>query len=183
MKTTAKPIQNTIIWGGICGISFIPLCWGLSHFILWPKAVNLSLGAFLTVYGFLLTRWSNKAPVSIFFPLVLLLLAAFLINSTLAFLLMALMILSWIRSGICFEESLVKIVGPEIALSFGGGVLLSSLVPTAAVTWSLGIWMFFLFQALYFVVFERCESARDSIEVDLFEKAKMGAEKILSPEI
>jgi len=46
--------------------------------------------------------------------------------------------------------------------------------------WALGVWLFFLIQALYFVLFEYQSEPQIKIEVDPFEKAKMAAEKILS---
>jgi len=44
----------------------------------------------------------------------------------------------------------------------------------------LGIWLFFLVQALYFVWFEKTGDKMAEVGIDLFEKARMGAEKILS---
>lgn len=96
------------------------------------------------------------------------------------FLLIALGIFSWIRSGICFQTLQVQRLCSEIILSLGGGGLVAGLTPVSAVTWALGIWLFFLVQALYFVWFEKIGDKMAEIEIDLFEKARMGAEKILS---
>ena len=60
------------------------------------------------------------------------------------------------------------------------GLLVSGALPAVAITWALGIWLFFLIQALYFVFFDYRSDAQVEIEVDPFEKAKMAAQKILA---
>jgi len=89
--------------------------------------------------------------------------------------------LSWIRSGICFKRNpLVKRLGAEMGLVLGSALLVSGAVPDATLVWALGVWLFFLIQALYFVLFEYQSDTQTKIEVDPFEKAQMAAEKILS---
>jgi hypothetical protein len=111
----------------------------------------------------------------------LLLLSAFLIESATVFLFSAIVTLSWIRSGICFNrKSLAKRLTAETGLVLGSGLLVSGAVPGVTLTWALGVWLFFLIQALYFVLFEYQGDSQTKIEVDPFEKAKMAAEKILS---
>jgi hypothetical protein len=113
-------------------------------------------------------------------PLLLLFLSAFLIEPATAFLFTALAILSWIRSGICFKKKpLLKRLGAEGGLFLAGGLLVYGAIPGGTPTWALGVWLFFLIQALYFVLFEY-HSGPFKIEADPFEKAKMAAEKILS---
>ena len=181
MKSTAKPIRSTIIWGLISGLLYIPLCIGLSRFILWPVSFQLALWMLLAGYGVLLSRWAPKSLKSISLPLLLLFLAAFLIRSTNAFLFTAFVMLGWIRSGICFKaKPFFKRWGAEIGLGLVAGLLVSGAVPNAATAWALGIWLFFLIQALYFVLFDYCSDAEVEIEMDPFEKARMEAQKILS---
>jgi hypothetical protein len=45
---------------------------------------------------------------------------------------------------------------------------------------ALGIWLLFLIQALYFVVFEYRKDPTERVEVDPFDRAKMAAEQILN---
>ncbi len=180
MKTTQNPVRTTIFFGLICGLSFIPLSLQLSYFIPWPKAYWIILCLYVTAYGFFLTRLSKKQPLRICPSLLFLFPSVFLTGSTAIFLLIALGIFSWIRSGICFQTLQVKRLFSEIILSLGGGVLVAGLTPVSAVTWALGIWLFFLVQALYFVWFEKTGDKMAEVEIDLFEKARMGAEKILS---
>jgi len=180
MKTTQNPVQTTIFFGLFCGLSFIPLSLYSSYFIPWPKAYWLILCLYVAAYGFFLTRLSKKSPLRIFSSLLLFFPAIFLTSSTAIFLLIALGIFSWIRSGICFQTQQVKRLCSEIVLSLGGGALIAGLTPVSAVPWALGIWLFFLVQPLYFVWFEKAGDKMAEIEIDLFEKARMGAEKILS---
>ncbi len=180
MKTTQNPVRTTIFFGLICGLAFIPLSLYSGYFIPWPKAYWMILCLYVAAYGFFLTRLSQKSPLRIFPSLLLLFPAVFLTSSTAIFLLIALGIFSWIRSGICFQPLQVKRLFSEISLSLGGGALVAGLTPVSAVTWALGIWLFFLVQALYFVWFEKTGDKMAEVEIDLFEKARMGAEKILS---
>jgi len=181
MKSTAKPIRSTIIWGLIGGLLYIPLGVALSRFMLWPVSFQVSLWVLLAGYGVLLTRWAPESLRSIGLPLLLLFLAAFFIRSTSAFLFVSLMVLSWIRSGICFKEKpFLKRFGAEIGLGLATGLLVSGVVPAATIAGALGIWLFFLIQALYFVVFDYRSDPEAGIEVDPFETAKMAARKILS---
>jgi len=181
MKSTAKPIRSTIIWGLIGGLLYIPLCVALSRLMLWPVCFQVSLWLLLAGYGVLLSRWAPDSLRSISLPLLLLFIAAFFIRSTSAFLFISLVMLSWIRSGICFKEKpFLKRFGAEIGLGLATGLLVSGSVPAAAIAGALGIWLFFLIQALYFVLFDYRSDPEASIEVDPFEKAKMAAQKILS---
>ena len=181
MKSTAKPVRSTIIWGLIGGLLYIPLGVALSRFMLWPVSFQVSLWVLLAGYGVLLSRWAPGSLRSISLPLLLLFLAAFFIRSTGAFLFTSLVMLSWIRSGICFNEKpFLKRFGAEIGLGLATGLLVSGAVPAAAIAGALGIWLFFLIQTLYFVLFDDRSDLEVKIEVDPFEKAKMAAQKILS---
>jgi len=181
MKSKTRPIRSTIAWGLIGGLVYIPLCSALSLMVFWPLGIRLSLWILLAGYAVLLSRWASRPLKSIGFPLLLLLLSAFLIESATAFLFTAFAMLSWIRSCICFKRKpLVKRLAAEMGLGLGSGLLVSGAVPGVTPVWALGVWLFFLIQALYFVLFEYQSESQTRIEVDPFEKAKMAAEKILS---
>ena len=180
MKTSRRPIRTTLIFGLICGLTFIPISLGLSILIPWSEAFALVLWLYTVVYGILLCRWSGNRIGSIVFPLLLLLGAVFLAGSLTAYFVVALLILSWIRSGICFQKSLKGFLA-ELVISLGGGALVSCFIPGSGVTWALGIWMFFLVQALYFVFFETSISiAIEAPAIDPFERSRRMAEEILS---
>ena len=181
MKSKTTPIRLTIVWGLIGGLAYIPLCSALSLMVFWPLGIRVSLWLLLAGYAVLLSRWASRPLRSIGLPLLLLFLSAFLIQSATVFLFTAFAILSWIRSGICFKrKSLIKRFGAEMILGLGSGLLVSGAAPDATLIWALGVWLFFLIQALYFVLFEYRSDSRTRIQVDPFEKAKMAAEKILS---
>ena len=68
----------------------------------------------------------------------------------------------------------------EIGLGVGAGLAMSAVVFTATVSASLGIWLLFLIQTLYFVMFEYRQEPANRLDVDPFERARMAAEQILS---
>ena len=184
MKSTAKPLRSTIIWGLIGGLLYIPLCVGLSYFMLWPMSFQVSLWVLLAGYGILLSRWAPKSLGSITLPLLLVLLSALFIGSTSTFMFISLVVLSWIRSGVCFKEKpFLKRFGTETGLGLATGLLLSGAIPGVTIAWALGIWLFFLIQALYFVLLDHSTDPETKIEIDPFEKSKMAAQKILSNRI
>jgi hypothetical protein len=181
MKSATKPIGSTIVWGLIGGLVYIPLCSALNLMVFWSLGFRLSLWILLAGYAFLLSRWALRPLRSISLPLLLLLLSALLIESATAFLISAFVILSWIRSGICFKRKpLLKRLGAEAGLGLASGLLVYGAVPGVTPGWALGVWLFFLIQALYFVLFEYQSDPQTRIEADPFEKAKLAAEKILS---
>ncbi len=181
MKSTANPIRTTIIWGIAAGLAYIPLCYAFSLFVFWPLNIKLSLSVLLAGYGILLSRWARQPLRSILFPLLLLFAAAFCFQSTSTFLLTVMGVLGWIRSGVCFKEkSMAKRLVAEIALGLGAGLLVSGAVPAVNPVWALGVWLFFLIQTLYFVLFGFKKVGENGVEADPFEKAKMAAEAILS---
>jgi hypothetical protein len=137
------------------------------------------LWSYITIYGFLLTRWGEKSALSILFPLVLLLIIIFVVKPNSAFLLFALVIFSWIRSGICFQKPFSRVLPIELLLTSGGAVLAAWFTPDSMFTRALGIWMFFLVQSLYFVFLDH-KNLKENASSDPFEEAMMQAEKILS---
>ena len=180
IKSNTTPIRSTIVWGLIGGLVYIPLCSALSLMVFWPLGIQLSLWILLSGYAVLLSRWASRPLRSIGLPLLLLLLAAFLIESATVFLFSAIVMLSWIRSGTCFKRKpIVKRMAAEMGLGLASGLLVSGAVPGVTLVWALGVWLFFLIQALYFVLFEYQSDSQTKIDVDPFEEAKMAAEKIL----
>jgi fatty acid desaturase len=101
-------------------------------------------------------------------------------HSTAIFLFLVFATLSWIRSGICFRKKpFVQRLATEIALGSAVALLAVGAVPGLTPEWALGVLMFFLIQALYFVLLEPDLDPLLKIEADPFEKAKTAAENIL----
>lgn len=181
MKITRRPMLMTVIYGLLCGISFIPIVMALSYFLYWPIAFRLTIWLYLAGYLVLLTRWAKVSLFSILFPLLLLVLLVFWGGSSPAYMFLALGILSWVRSGICFQGGLLRTLGAEAALCLGGGALVAYFTPHSMIIWAMAIWMFFLVQSLYFVVFKGIgEAEEEKVGLDPFEQARGQAEKILS---
>jgi hypothetical protein len=181
MKITRRPMLTTILYGLLCGISFVPTVMVLSSFLYWSTAFRLAIWLSLAGYLIILTKWGRASLLSVVFPLLLLLLLVFWGDTNAAFLFLALGVLSWVRSGICFQGGLLKTLGAEFALCLGGGALVAFFTPHSAVTWGLAVWMFFLIQSLYFVFFRDLDEAvEQKVELDPFELARSQAERILS---
>ena len=181
MKAIKHPIRKTIFYGLACGLSFVPLSFTLNALISWPSAVGLTLWLFIAGYAVLLNLWSNKIQISTAFPLLLLLPAIFLIDAMVLFFLLALIVIAWIRSGICFQKPGALGLAVELLLCFIGAVLVQVFTPGSVFAWALGVWMFFLVQALYFVFLGPTDDQQEeSIEIDAFERASGQAERILT---
>jgi hypothetical protein len=91
------------------------------------------------------------------------------------------MVISWIRSGICFQKPGVSGLAVELLLCFLGAILVMVFTPGSVFAWTLGVWMFFLVQALYFVFFEYPDNQqKESIQMDAFDQASWQAERILT---
>ena len=183
MKNIQRPVLMTLLFGLVCGISYIPLNLALNMIFWWPMAIHLTLWLFSTGYGLLMGHWSKNKISPILFPLLILLLAAFLVESAAAFFLFALAIISWIRSGICFQVRAGINVVVEILLCATGGILVAAYTPGSPIAWVLGTWLFFLLQALYFVVYDPqafLSEEKHDLEIDPFERASKRAEEILS---
>jgi len=180
METTPQPIRTTIVFGLICGLFFIPLAIGLGYVVPGLTAFRLTLWIYLAAYGLLMVSWSKKRISAVVFPLLLALITLFGIDSTSAFLWVVMGIFSWIRSGICYPTQFKNRIIAETVLCIGAGGLVGSFAPVSMFNWAIAVWMFFLVQALYFVIFENPPIAERKIEYDAFDQAREQAEKILS---
>lgn len=180
MKTTAQPIRSTMVFGLICGLLLIPLAVGLSYVVSWSIALCIIFWGYLSAYSYMLTNWSKKSFLLNIFPLLLVLVAIFWTDSISAFLLIALGVFSWIRSGICYPKHFIRRLFAEIALSLGGGALVAILTPISVFSWAMAVWLFFLVQALYFVIFEIDHIAEEDLGRDPFDRARKQAEQILT---
>jgi hypothetical protein len=172
---------TTIIYGLLAGMAFMPLVMVASSIIHWTAAFRLTIWLVLAGYLVILTRWGKASLLSIFFPLLLLLLLVFWGDTNSAFLFLALGVLSWVRSGICFQGNLLKTLVTEVALSLGTGALVVFFTPHSTITWGVLVWMFFLVQSVYFVVFEDFgKKQEERVALDPFHQARTRAERILS---
>ncbi|MDM8525624.1 hypothetical protein QUF80_19820 [Desulfococcaceae bacterium HSG8] len=180
MKIMNRPTAATVFMGLVFGLSFIPMTSILNAFIGSSAAFRFTIWSFLAVYAMYLARLGKVGITSFLFPLMIP--AAFILSShsDMAFCIFILGILAWIRSGICFPGSLLRVFLTELIFNAGGGLLLWYFSPRTPVAWALGIWMFFLIQSLCFV-FTGMEEKEDEISgIDPFDRANQRAEEILS---
>jgi hypothetical protein len=106
---------------------------------------------------------------------------AFQVDSMAVFYLLSLAITSWIRSGICFRNPSRMQILVEVLLCGFGGILVLMFTPDSGFAWMSSIWMFFLIQTLYFLIFENITIVPEALnETDPFERASGQAETILS---
>jgi hypothetical protein len=181
MIISQHPIRTTLFFGLICGLSFIPANLALNYVLPGQSGIYLTLWLYAAGYSLLLSRWSKNPFLSSGFPLLLLFVTSFLVDSIASFYLLSLVVISWIRSGICFRNPCrIKMV-VELLLCVFGGIPVVVFTPGSAFAWMLGIWMFFLIQSVYFVIFEnRAIIPEDQYETDPFERASRQAKALLS---
>ena len=183
MKILHRPVLTTILFGLISGLSFVPLEYALNPGVSGSNAICLILWLSAAGYAFLLGHWSRQKLPSIAYPILLLFLTVFLLDSIVAFFLLTPAVISWIRSGICFPQNGgIKLV-VEALLWLAGAALVTAFTPGTVFGWALVSWFFFLLLALYFVIFENTTISAQNVytlEVDPFEQARRRAEEILS---
>jgi hypothetical protein len=181
MKQPGKPVRTTIVMGLAFGLLFVPVSTTLNLFFPWLVAFRLTLWLFLAAYSLVLSRWAGASLLACGFPLAILLASSFWLRSVHDFLLLLVLVLGWVRSGVCFRKSPWKAVGAEVLVGMGGAALVGSFAPHSGVAWALGVWMFFLLQSLYFVLTGDLGDTEESeVALDPFEKARRQAEGILS---
>lgn len=181
MSIKHHPFRATLIFGLICAMTFIPANLMLSSVHQVPGSYYLILWLYTAVYAVLLSRWGKNSIFSIGFPLLLLFVMAFQVDSVTVFYLLSLAITSWIRSGICFKNPSGLQILVEVLLCGFGSILVLMFTPDSEFAWMSCIWLFFLIQAFYFLVFEnRALIPKALIGTDPFDRASEQAETILS---
>lgn len=176
----SKPVRTTLIYGLLSAAVIYPVVLALSTKYGMPLAFKLTLWGDLAVYSMLLARWSGTRPIAVAFPLLLLLGAALWPGVGPGFFLLGMAILSWVRSGICFEAPVLRRLTAEVIAVVGGAAMVVAWSPHSALAWALGIWLFFLIQSLYFFIMpDQIRGAGEHQDRDPFEVAMQEAEKVL----
>ncbi|MBU0479934.1 MAG: hypothetical protein KKG47_02410 [Proteobacteria bacterium] len=183
MKQTGRPVRTTILFGLLAAGVYLSIQMLESFFYLWPAERYFLAWLVFAGYGLLLARWAKRNPIRILMPSLALLAVFILARSELLMVVAFLAMLGWTRSRICFPVGLLKGLAAEICLGFGGLLLLVFLGPGTLVSKALGILLFFMVQAVYFVIFDQAErGCREKGLSDPFDKARKEVESILSPE-
>jgi hypothetical protein len=147
-----SPITATAIFGGVAAVLAAGAIGLPLQVVSWPARLNAALFMCLAAYAAVLARLSATPGRRLAAPL--LLLAAVLVGaaSVTGFVMPAAAGLAWIRSGICFPGPVLRRVAVELLTAAGGLALCALLRPPGVAGWALGVWLFFLVQALYFAV-------------------------------
>ena len=176
-----KPVRTTIVFALVSGFLALPVSDLLGRFGSYPAAFKWVLWMDLSIYALLLARWSRTRPLSILFPLALLLGAAIWPGTRIGFYALALGVLCWVRSGICFSDTPIRALVAELVTVVGGIVLVGTIGSGSRAAWPLGLCLFILVQALYFYIIPS-DSDRKIVNAspDPFELARREAEKVLA---
>ena len=174
-----KPVRTTVVFGLISALLMVPVVWMLTDRLGWATGFKLALWTDLALYSVLLVRWSEARLLPVLFPLGILLGAAIWPWSYAGYFLLALGILSWVRSGICFKAPPLRLIFAETITMVGGAALVAVWNPTSAPAWALAFWLFILIQALYFYIIPGGDRRSIDDERDPFDLAMQEVEKML----
>jgi hypothetical protein len=176
-----KPIRTTVVFALVSGFLALPLTELLGRFGTYPAAFKWVLWMNLAIYTLLLARWGRTRLLSILFPLVLLLGVALWPGTWIGFYALALGVLCWVRSGICFSDTPLRALIAELVTVVGGITLVGTLGSSSRAAWPLGLCLFILVQALYFYIIPaNSDQKAQTASPDPFEQARHEAEKVLS---
>lgn len=183
MKYQGRPFRTTILYGCFAAALFLALNLLGWFWYFWPAARYLFAWLVLAGYGLLLARWSGRNRIKTLVPFLALLVVFVLARSELMMVLAGLVVLGWVRSRSCFPVGWPRAVAGELFIGLGGFLLVAFLAPGSPLSQALGVLLFFLVQAGYFVIFAwREEVAASGLVADHFDQARKQVESILSPE-
>jgi len=94
MTRRMRPFRTTVIFGGICGLLYIPVDLVFGPVFFWPMLFRTTVFCCIAGSAVLLARWGNRSLLSILFPLLFLSVMLFSKGPISAFLLTALGLLS-----------------------------------------------------------------------------------------
>ena len=177
MMTTHRPVRTTILIGAIGALAGV-VADGLVGGPGAGPLITFAITWFMIArYAWALVRWSGGGILGVVFPLLVLGGLGVAMPRSAMTLGLALVIFSWIRSGICFPRSPFASLGREVLLCGGGGLMVALGGTSTTLAWGLGIWLFSLVQALFFIFFE--SATVSSTPPDPFDLALRRVEEIL----
>jgi hypothetical protein len=176
-----NPSRTTIVYALAGGFLVVPAAMLLSPYLHWATAFKLSLWADLAIYAVLLARWSRTPLIGVLFPLALLLAAALWPHTYGGFFFLAVGVLCWIRSGICFQGTPLRALAAEAITVLGGCFMVMLFGGHTTLSWALAICLFSLIQALYFYIVPHRRTATENSKQDSdpFDRAVEEARKVL----
>ncbi len=178
MNTHHRPVRTTIILGGLGALVWLLADWAAGGYWAWPPMTFGIIWLMTASYAMALVRWSGRSILAVVFPLLVLAITGGVTPRYGVALGLTLAVLSWIRSGICFPRAPLLSLFRELILCGGGGLVVALWGPSTPLSWGLGIWLFSLVQALFFILFEPV--SRSSVPPpDPFDLARHRIEDLL----
>ena len=175
------PIRTTVVFALASGVLVLPFTGIMHGFAGSPTALKCFLWLDLALYVLLLARWSRTRLLLVLFPLALVLGAVFWPGARLGFSALALGVLCWARSGLCYNGAPLRAIIAELITVGGGITLVGSLGSHSTFTWPLGLCLFTLMQTLYFyIVPMESEQTVKNTCTDPFAQACHEAQKVLA---
>jgi hypothetical protein len=177
----SRPTRTTIVYALAGGFLVVPTAMLLSPYLHWATAFKLALWADLAVYAVLLARWSRARLLSVVFPLALLLATALWPRTYTGFFFLAVGVLCWIRSGICFQGAPLRTLAAEVITVLGGSALVMLFGGQTSLSWAIAVCLFTLVQAIYFFIVPHSAGAakKKTATGDPFDRAVEEARKVL----
>ncbi len=173
-----RPVRTTLTLGILSAICVIPFTQIAIFYMGWPMTYKLFILVNLGIYSILLCRWSNTDIITILFPSLLLLGLAIWPDTYFGFTLVALVVLAWIRSGICYKKSPMRGVIAEI-ITMGGTGFILFWWPSSSLAQPLAVWLFFLVQSLYFFIIPETINQTTTFSTDPFEQTSKELARLL----
>ncbi len=175
-----KPIRTTIIFGIFSALLAIPCIYFQIFFWGWPLTQNVFLASILILYSLLLCRWSKTRITTVIFPLLLMAGLSILPGLHTGFILLALLIFGWLRTGICFHHAPIRAMIAETVTLTGGLVFIAFWWSHSNLALPLAIWFFFLLQSLYFYIAPLPQQTNTTFNSpDPFEQASREIQRLL----
>ncbi len=174
-----KPIRATVIFGILSACCVLPFAYLLEPYWGWTTAHKIFFSLSLGLYTLLLCRWSKTDILAILFPVLLMTGLAMIPALQISFILVALCIFGWIRSGICFSNTPLRAVVGEVITVTGGAGFIFFWWSNSSLVFPLAIWFFFLVQTLYFFIVPLSRTGDETQQsTDPFEQACWDMERI-----
>lgn len=178
--TMPRRMTWTIVYGLASAAIFLPAIQILRPFLSRPTAMGLVLWLILAGYGLMLAMWGRPPIGAVLFPLLVLFSAVFWAGGFGSLALTGAAVLGWLRSGVCFPDHWPTRSLAELTLNLIPAIALVAWAPGSLTTTALGLWLYFLIQAVYFVLFQNEGLTEAAPALDPWEQARQRAEAILS---
>jgi len=143
-------------------------------------ATNAATFVCLAAYSVFLARSSGRSQRALFAPYFMLSAVLAVAGSVAGFAVPAAAALSWVRSGICFPGSMTRRLCAEALTCPAGLAVVWLLQPPGPCGGALGIWMFGLIQAVYFIIIDvERTGLSEKIGQDRISQARRRADALL----